>query len=62
MLIVSSLARGDIAAAEAELARCRRRPGSGELAGVADATLRIAKLDVAGGRARLRGRAPALTR
>ncbi len=53
ILIVASLARGDIATAEAELARLPAEARRSELASVADATLRIAKLDVAGGRAAL---------
>jgi tetratricopeptide (TPR) repeat protein len=53
MLIVASLARGDITTAEAELGRLPPEARSTELATVAEATLRIARLDLAGGRAGL---------
>lgn len=51
LLIVASLARGDIATAEAEMQKIPADARQSELMGVADATLKIAKLDVAGGRA-----------
>lgn len=51
LLVVAALARGELEIAESELAKLPEQQRQSEMLGVAQATLRIGRLDLAGGKA-----------